>query len=1551
MKISIFKKAGLIVFGWLLLLVMTSPSFALEILTRTFYTTNNYGAQLQLRYTYYLNAAGEEVLHGTRTQYYIQTSIYTMNQVSLIERYSHGKKHGLEEAWYQGTFQYTYQKHWEKEYQDGQLHGVSRQWGQQYGYLESYATYRYGKLHGPYRTYDYEWGHQTLEANYDNGMLHGYYKKWVMKTADGYRSQYQQEEGYYAYGKKQDLWKTWCTDNANSYYWYNPKNEGKYGNNLQCGSWKNFNCNNWLTPPTYTTYPVCQGVLPPGVGDPLPPGNKYEIRGHVTDWQTNQPLADVTVQAGAAGDTSSADGFYSLVLDNSGTYSLNAVKTGYFDYTRTVNLTDAQYVDVNIIMKPVEAGGKPVITSVETKGGTFFIEGFNVDNEYVVNVNWNDGTPGIVIFEVNGTPYEETATDSGASHTFDMGADFTGSLSPTGNTLKITAVNAAGIESRQETLNPIVIPLPSWSVAMGDDFEIKQDGSHLNYKLNTSWPEEPIEILVDEKYLGSVLWTAWGFVPYIGGRVFGIPGTQSFLTVEAKTDGTGSIAAGGLSGFEAAGGKIEIKLGGKGNLKYEPNLGLEWKETSLILGLSGTIERTVGPVTLIPALEGAVNLPVIGGAVSWFNERAKIKGTIKAGAETALEIMSATGEIGFNRADVETGVGLELGMGVDVIEGLEAGIKGGGTGKVFWQVPAAPDYFKKLETELSGSISLTFLGFEWSTGYTHPYTYPESVPQSLPVLGPVSRDFITRKPYNVLAVEPSRLPLDLGGTGPLSEHKVIENVFPYSEPAIAESGGKAAIAYVYLDPGKPVHQETDIYFSLFDGANYTAPAAILSDTRAEFAPSIAYDNNGKIVCVWQRVKNENFTSGQIEDLAAELEIVYAIYDPSAPSPAWTEPAVIPDTDNGFMDYSPFLKTGADGSLLLMWFSNQGNRLVGNNDYPTSVHYAFWDAAAGNFGSPADLPMAFENSFKFSLAYNGTEAVLAYMKDMDGVFITPAGAVESAAGDQEIFYVTWDGENWNGPVRVTDDQTPDASPRVAYRGSTHELVWLRGDALVRLVGSDPLNVESILENVTASGSIDFRLFSDPEDRLVLLWQDSDEKGIDLFYLVQDPINGVWSSPLRLTQNAGLEKDARGVFGANSLFHLIFNRRDLVGDTVDLYHLTYKLAADLAVGPGDLTVAPAEAAPEVDPVSPAPGDAVILQCRIANAGDLTILNPSVSFYLGNPAAGGELLGTATISPEQMKAGDTGLALLHWTIPANITQYTVYAVADAGAGVVENTTNNTTSLDVVKPDLKAVRCNLERRPDGSLAVRAEIRNDGARPAENVEVLFKAEATIIGSMTIPGILPGKSADLVYPAALEIFSYTTPEPLISVTADPENRIDEFREDNNTAAFVYSLEMLSSSIVDFGEVHYAGGMGTVTVFNKTTTALVIGEIIIAGSDAGQFRIFDNSLSGSIIQPQKSALVGISFYPTSLGDKNAILIIKDAGGKVLWQASLTGRLDYLIRGDVNDDSQVDLADAILALQVAAGQRPAGLNAVVDVDGNGRIGMAEAVYVLQTAAELR
>ncbi len=59
---------------------------------------------------------------------------------------------------------------------------------------------------------------------------------------------------------------------------------------------------------------------------------------------------------------------------------------------------------------------------------------------------------------------------------------------------------------------------------------------------------------------------------------------------------------------------------------------------------------------------------------------------------------------------------------------------------------------------------------------------------------------------------------------------------------------------------------------------------------------------------------------------------------------------------------------------------------------------------------------------------------------------------------------------------------------------------------------------------------------------------------------------------------------------------------------------------------------------------------------------------------------------------------------------------------------------------------------------------------------------------------------------------------------------------------------------------------------------------------------------------------------------------------------------VIKGDIDGVNGVTITDAILAMQVMAGQTPVGVRtdytaSGADVDGNGKIGITEVIYILQ------
>ena len=77
--------------------------------------------------------------------------------------------------------------------------------------------------------------------------------------------------------------------------------------------------------------------------------------------------------------------------------------------------------------------------------------------------------------------------------------------------------------------------------------------------------------------------------------------------------------------------------------------------------------------------------------------------------------------------------------------------------------------------------------------------------------------------------------------------------------------------------------------------------------------------------------------------------------------------------------------------------------------------------------------------------------------------------------------------------------------------------------------------------------------------------------------------------------------------------------------------------------------------------------------------------------------------------------------------------------------------------------------------------------------------------------------------------------------------------------------------------------------------------------------------------------------------------KAGGGSNIFTLVLAPQGTAILRGDTNGDGTTTLADGILSLQVVSGNQANTLNLNGDIDGNGKIGLEEVLFVLQTLSD--
>ncbi|TEU00475.1 MAG: hypothetical protein E3J29_01875, partial [Dehalococcoidia bacterium] len=666
---------------------------------------------------------------------------------------------------------------------------------------------------------------------------------------------------------------------------------------------------------------------------------------------------------------------------------------------------------------------------------------------------------------------------------------------------------------------------------------------------------------------------------------------------------------------------------------------------------------------------------------------------------------------------------------------------------------------------------------------------------------PLGREYVEAGEYALFRAE--RLAAASGAAGSTAETLLVENVYPLSHPALAAADdGRLLVAWTHDEPGKPIMQGEEVVASLWDGANWSPPMTITSDTHPDYNPELAFDGSGNAVAVWERSHNPNLPPDTEldEDFIKDMEIAYAVYD--AAGGTWSAPALL--TDNGYVDHGPKLVAAPDGRLMAVWRANPANVLFGDATAPDALYYAIWDGAA--WSAPQVALGGLANMWSWDFDFRGDAAVLVLSRDVDGDVET--------VDDAELFSAQWDGAAWGVLTRFTDDALPDMSPAVRYdRAGQPGLVWRKGEQLYLLEGDwsgAPVPVVSD-PSVTL---VDFELARDAGDNLALIWQGLSGEGTDIYYSVYDEEQSNWSLRQRLTADLPADKAMAPAFAANGELVVAYNKTAITfedvevtiegGETItvehvptfgqdDLYVLRHGLGRDLALGREDLALSEE---------NPAPGAAVTISGTVHNRGDLTATGVAVAFYDGDPDGGGVQIGT-TQQIAALGGGMTATVTAPWTVPVTDEAHWIYARVDPADFIAEwDETNNTAGLPAVVPDL-SVGSTLATPVDGEqFEIAARIENGGSAPSPASSVEFRQETitgTLLGTLPVGPIAAGEGE--VVTLNMDVTGLPADSHRVYIVADPQGTVIEADEENNTGYAM--VKVLPDLTVDAESIQFS----------------------------------------------------------------------------------------------------------------------------------------------------
>jgi subtilase family serine protease/flagellar hook assembly protein FlgD/fibronectin type 3 domain-containing protein len=220
----------------------------------------------------------------------------------------------------------------------------------------------------------------------------------------------------------------------------------------------------------------------------------------------------------------------------------------------------------------------------------------------------------------------------------------------------------------------------------------------------------------------------------------------------------------------------------------------------------------------------------------------------------------------------------------------------------------------------------------------------------------------------------------------------------------------------------------------------------------------------------------------------------------------------------------------------------------------------------------------------------------------------------------------------------------------------------------------------------------------------------------------------------------------------------------------------------------------------PATPTDGDVVTINARLANDSLQDVQNVVATFYAGDPAAGGVLIGSSIVIASLPALAEAPVSVL-WDTTNKPGPHQIWVVVDPDGAIEEfDEVDNRTSKGItvrpppVEPDLVIKAADLAFTPDllrglpQSQTLQARVANVGQTAATGVGIaLYDGDPAAGGALVAETIadVPGRGATDI------AFQFTVSAPVerrYFVAADPARTVAEADETNNVAFRVLPVQ-------------------------------------------------------------------------------------------------------------------------------------------------------------------
>ncbi|GIV83459.1 MAG: hypothetical protein KatS3mg052_0466 [Candidatus Roseilinea sp.] len=644
--------------------------------------------------------------------------------------------------------------------------------------------------------------------------------------------------------------------------------------------------------------------------------------------------------------------------------------------------------------------------------------------------------------------------------------------------------------------------------------------------------------------------------------------------------------------------------------------------------------------------------------------------------------------------------------------------------------------------------------------------------------------------------------------------------------------GRTLLVWTQDVPARPVGGSREIYYSVWNGSAWSAPAAVTSDAVSDLAPQVTWLNDQHALAVWNRARD--ILSESLRDIR-KIEVAYAVYDSLADR--WSPVQYL--TNDNHLDYSLTLSSNGQGRALAAWVSLEDNA--------AALEVAFFNAQ----GTPQRQEIILRNDhnlFGLSSAFSNQEAVIAYSEQFVSPGVTPT--LRTAA-------VVWDeaAASWSDPIHIPflgwSEERQSHPAVVIDQAGTPWLAHIRS-GLTQMDSSNRQNVFEIHSLQTAAPMsasvnldnliVDRMQLHEGNQGLVAVLRGS-RFDRDLYALVASDNWSQWSKPIKLTDDSAFEasfdaymKDDTLTLGyVRTLYEVVTRTREVAGELItstmrqasgtEMVALSKQLQyrPDLTVISDSITIVLPEDAPAL-------GATALVSATLLNQGEVEANAVQIGLYQGDPTLGGTLLMSRSL-PTALGAGFTETIGFAWVVPP-ADAFDLYIVADPTNHIDElNEANNAALVHAFGHDLRVRPPLVDWQEGAQIALHVPIFSAGTTqtlPSELTVTLKTLEGAGIAtaSSTVPPVAPGDT----YTAVLNLNVSNAAAGTYSVTTLVRSPLSgQVQELENTLKLRPNLAIspeLTATDVTVPFIYVAGNI-------RNTSWLTVSNVVVSIFDVSQ----------------------------------------------------------------------------------------------------------------------